>query len=51
MNILMSEILSFHGYESWYSISVFKKWKQQDPSKRWYPTTSLYGVATRKTSS
>jgi hypothetical protein len=25
------------------------RWKQQDPPKRWYPTTSLYGVITQKT--
>jgi len=29
------------GYETW-------RWMQHGPPKRWYPTTTLHGVPTKK---
>jgi len=26
-----------------------RRWRQQGPPKRWYPTTTLHGITTQKT--
>jgi len=35
---------------SYHNISSGWRWRQHGPLKRWYPTTTLHGVTTQKTS-
>jgi len=32
-----------------YMVSQPERWRQPGPSKQWYPTTTLYGITTQKT--